>query len=310
MKFNISGLAQKLPTGVSRRIGRAGLVGQKHSPAILFGAGVIGVVATVVIASRATLKLDEVLAETNANLEKAEITLGQNLESYTESDYKNDIIKIRSAGIMQIARLYTPALMVGMVSIAALTGSHVVLTRRNFALTAAYAALEKGYDEYRRRVIDEYGAEKDHEFNLGVENREVQEKTADGDTKKHNVKYLREEGRGSQYARFFSKEGSSEWKSDLSLNQMFVQTQQNYANNLLKARGHVFLNEVYDMLGMERSKAGAVVGWVWQAGTGDDYIDFGIFRDNNRYNGQRFVNGNAVGILLDFNVDGVIYDKI
>jgi hypothetical protein len=106
----------------------------------------------------------------------------------------------------------------------------------------------------------------------------------------------------SPYARFFD-EGSPEWKKNSELNRLYVQCQQNYANNLLRARGHVFLNEVYDMLGIDRSQAGSVVGWV--IGTdGDNYVDFGL---------QRAFSSGLIGernILLDFNVDGVIYDKI
>jgi hypothetical protein len=86
---------------------------------------------------------------------------------------------------------------------------------------------------------------------------------------------------------------------------MFLQCQQNYFNQQLKARGHVFLNEIYDAIGLERSKAGTIVGWVTD-GNGDGYIDFGMFEDASR----RFINGIEPSILLDFNVDGVIYDLI
>jgi hypothetical protein len=87
---------------------------------------------------------------------------------------------------------------------------------------------------------------------------------------------------------------------------MFIRSQQNYANDLLNARGHVFLNEVYDMLGIERTSAGAVVGWV--RGNGDNEIDFGVL--NDLHSGQRFINGDERSVLLDFNVDGVVYDLI
>ena len=91
------------------------------------------------------------------------------------------------------------------------------------------------------------------------------------------------------------------------MNLFFLKAQQTNANVQLTVRGHVFLNEVYDMLGLPRTAAGAIVGWV--RGNGDDVIDFGIW-DNNDINSD-FVNGyNRSKILLDFNVDGVIYDII
>lgn len=108
----------------------------------------------------------------------------------------------------------------------------------------------------------------------------------------------------SPYARFFD-EASANWVKDPEINHIFVQCQQNFANNLLIARGHLFLNEVYDMLGIDRSSAGQVVGWVI-SGDGDNFVDFGMFEAHS----ARFVNGYERSILLDFNVDGVVVDKI
>ena len=92
---------------------------------------------------------------------------------------------------------------------------------------------------------------------------------------------------------------------------MYLRHQQNYANELLRSRGYVFLNDVYDMLGIRRTKAGQIVGWVYDEKNPniDNYIDFGIY--NVHYEGARdFVNGFECSILLDFNVDGPIIDLI
>ena len=89
---------------------------------------------------------------------------------------------------------------------------------------------------------------------------------------------------------------------------LFLRTQQNYANDLLKARGHLFLNEVYSMLGIPHTSAGAIVWWTIGAG-GDNYVDFGIFTRDSQVV-REFVNGYERSILLDFNVDGVIWDMI
>ena len=110
----------------------------------------------------------------------------------------------------------------------------------------------------------------------------------------------------SPYARFFD-ETVYEWKPDPLMNKCFLDAQQRYANNLLEARGHIFLNEVYDMLGFQRTREGAVVGWI-KNGDGDGYVDFGIYDGNER--SRAFVNGHETSILLDFNVDGTIWDKI
>ena len=286
---------------VTSKVGRQILTVQKHSPALLFGAGVVGVAATVVLASRATLKLDEVLESAQDDLKTARTLEHVN---YSNEDRKRDmvIIYVQTAG--KIVRMYAPAFAVGVLSITALTGSHIILTRRNLAITAAYAALDKGFREYRQRVVDELGVGKDKDFRYGLTDREIVEENEEGAV----VKTVRDKAPHglSVYARFFDEE-SINWVKTHSYNQMFIQCQQNYANDLLKSRGHIFLNEVYDMLGIPRTKEGAVVGWVM--GNGDDFVDFGVF-EGDRHSGMRFVLGHERSILLDFNVDGIIYDKI
>lgn len=295
-------LTKFVPKAVTAKAGRALLKSQKHSPTILFVAGVAGVVTTTVLACRATLKLDEVLAEAKENLDKAETLSHSNHSDYSTRDYKQDVTYIYIKTIAKTAKLYAPAVAVGALSVACLTGSHVILTKRNVALTSAYAALEKGFKEYRERVTAEYGPEKERELRYSVEKTE----TVDEKGKKHVTKNVGPYG-SSVYARFFDEYCKS-WNKEAEYNLLFLKCQQQWANDLLQTRGHVFLNEIYDMLGIDRSKAGQVVGWVIGK-NGDNYIDFGIF-DKDRETARNFVNGRAGAILLDFNVDGVIYDKI
>ena len=129
-------------------------------------------------------------------------------------------------------------------------------------------------------------------------------------TKKTIGTEKKEEYQASQYARFFD-ESCASWVNDAEHNLMFLRQQQQYANDLLKKRGHLFLNEVYDMLGMPRTKAGTIVGWIYDENNkyGDNCVDFGIFDLNNEYN-RSFVNGNTRTVLIDPNVDGNIFDKV
>jgi hypothetical protein len=290
---------------VTSKAGRQLLKGQKHSPAILFGAGVIGVVATTVMASKATLKLDAVLTENERKQGQAhdmhELSR-MNKENYSTKDYKKDLAILKTQLVKDCVRLYAPAVGVGVVSIAALTGSHVILTKRNTGLMAAYAALDKSFGEYRKRITDKFGPEADLEAKFGAEDREVAEDTENGT----EVKTVRSALGTSQYARFFDQTCPG-WKPQPEYNLFYIRAQQQWANDMLWARGHVFLNEVYDGLGIPRSKAGAVVGWV--KGHGDDRVDFGLYDSGNPF-ARDFVNGREGAILLDFNVDGVIYDLI
>ncbi len=285
---------------VTKEIARRTLVLERNSPSLLFGAGIAGVVGSNVLSCAATLKMQDVLEDTQEKLNTAKTLVH---DDYSEKDRKRDIALIHMQAGARIVKLYGPAILVGGASIAALTRSHNILNERNAALTAAYAALDKGFKEYRNRVVDKYGADQDREFRYGSREVEIIE-----DGKKRTVTRVGDED-PSVYARFFDPFSTS-WSKEPEYNLLFLKCQQTYANDLLLARGHVFLNEVYDMLGVPRSKAGSIVGWITtRDNSTDNHIDFGIFNGED-HNIRDFVNGRENAILLDFNVDGVIYDKI
>lgn len=292
----------KIKNALTSKLGRQILLTQKHSPTVLFAAGVVGVVTTAVLASRATLKLDEVLEDTQAKLELAKSLVHVD---YTDEDRKRDMVLIHAKSVMRVGKLYGPAVIVGVLSIAALTGSHVILTRRNGALTAAYVTLDQAFRKYRSRVVDEYGQDKDEEYRFGTIQKDVTTVGKDGVSKTKTVKVVDPNGY-SMYAKFFD-EYNKNWQKEAEYNMLFLRTQQQYANHMLHARGHVLLNDVYDSLGIERTKAGCIVGWV--LGSGDNFIDFGIFADDKE-RARAFVNGDERSIRLDFNVDGPIYQLL
>jgi hypothetical protein len=291
-----------VPGVITQKIARSSLLAQKNSPEILLAAGVVGMVGSTVLACRATLKMDALLEEA-----KDKLTTAKELEhpEYSDRDRQRDITLVYYQTGAKIVKAYAPAIILGGLSIYALTTSHSIMTKRTVALTAAYGALEKGFNEYRGRVIEKYGEEEDRNFRYGSQQIEV----TDPDTGKKKTVTRVSHDAPSIYARFFDVTSRS-WSKEPEYNLLFLQCQQNYANDLLQSRGHVFLNEVYDMLGIERSKAGAIVGWVLSKnGETDNYIDFGVF-DGKTQAARDFVNGFEGSILLDFNVDGVIFDKI
>ena len=291
-----------VPNAVSRPVHTSIAQAKISSPNVMFGVGVFGVLVSTVLACRSTLKLPEVMEEFSEDVEAVK-ALGNNAKaggcSYDEGEYYRDLIYVYAKGSYKIAKLYAPSVVITTASLAALTGAHVTLVNRNAALTSTLALVGKAFDEYRERVKEEVGVDKELDIYHAVENKVVI--SADGS--RETVKIV-DPNKLSAYARFFD-EGSPYWEKNAELNRLFVQCQQNYANNILQSRGHVFLNEVYDMFGIERSQAGCVVGWVLGP-DGDNYVDFGMFDAYNR----DFVNGQERSILLDFNVDGVVYDKI
>jgi hypothetical protein len=280
------------------KISRGVLQTQKASPTILFGAGVVGVVASTVLACKATLKLESVL---NGAEDTLNVIAELENEKYSDNDRRRDKAIVRTKTAVKVLKLYGPAITVGTIGVTCLAGSHKILTTRNAGLMAAYATLEKGFEEYRSRVLGELGEEKERELRYGHELQTVKDEFGEKVVKRVAA------GEPSIYARFFD-EVSPSWKKTPEYNFLFVRCQQNWANDMLKARGHVFLNEVYDSLGISRTKAGAVVGWVLHPDN-DNFIDFGVF-DGNNERARDFVNGREGSILLDFNVDGVILDQI
>lgn len=301
-----------VPAKLTVAAGQATLQLSKQSPHILFGAGIVGFGATIYLASKAVLKLDRHVDNFQENLETVKELYDsakdsdEGRASYPKSEYRKDLAYLYANSIYDITKMYAPTVIVGTLTIVCLTKSHTILSNRNTALMAAYSVLERSYNAYRKRVIDEFGEDKDREFRYPT--KEIRTLSIDEKGKaveKVETKTLLDQY--STYARFFD-EMCPDWKRNPEYNLIFLRAQQNWANDLLRARGHVFLNEVYDMLGIPRTKAGAVVGWVI-GHEGDNYIDFGLF-DGENSAARDFVNGRERSILLDFNVDGVIYDKI
>lgn len=292
-----------IPETVTRAVGNKILQTKINSPHILFAAGVAGVVGSTVLACRATLRLEETLdsVKTDVDAVKTKIDAASNADEvlpHVETEFRKELSVVYTKAAIDVGRLYGPSLALGAVSIAALTGSHIQLHRRNTALTATLAVVSKAYEEYRARIQAELGVERERELYLNAS--PVERVNEEG--KKETVR-LTTPDKISPYARFFD-DTSPNWCKEPELNRIFLQCQQNYANHLLKARGHVFLNEVYDALGLERTHAGQVVGWVLN-GDGDNYVDFGMYDPGN----SRFINQHEHTVLLDFNVDGVVYDK-
>lgn len=288
---------------LSSVMGRQSLLLQKNSPKLLFVGGVAGMVGSTVLACRGTLKLEAVIDKTQSDLEASKEVAKSHPDQYSENDRRKDtaIIYVRSGA--EIAKLYGPAFILGSLSIAALTKSHNMLTERNAALTAAYVALDRGFKEYRQRVVEKYGEDADRDLRYDAQKVEIEDESG------KKKKALRVgPGGASQYARFFD-EYSTSWSKDPETNRLFLHCQQNLANDLLHARGHLFLNEVYGMLGMDHTSAGAVVGWI-SGGDGDNYVDFGVFIPDADDRVRDFVNGREGSVLVDFNVDGIIWDKI
>lgn len=305
----------EIMANLTRKFNRAGLKVQKHSPEILLAAGAVGVVVSGVMACKATLKLESVMNEAKDTIDKIhEVASDPEMtEKYTEEDSKKDLAIVYGQTAVKLVKLYGPSVLLGAASLGCMIGSNRILNKRNVALAAAYTAVDKSFKEYRGRVVERFGKELDKELRYNIKAEEVEKVTVDKNGKEKVEKTtinVADPNAYSQYAIVFD-DGNEGWDPDPERTKFFLIQQQNWANERLKARGHLFLNEVYDMLGARRTKAGAQVGWVYdeEHTTGDNYVDFGIF-DIYNPKARDFVNGYEKVIVLDFNVDGVILDMI
>lgn len=304
----------ELMTTVSSSFNKMGFQLKKHSPEILVVAGVVGVVASAVMACKATTKVSEILEKTKEDINSIHDCANNEsmANEYTSEDAKKDLAIVYVQTGIKLAKLYAPAVALGVLSLGSILASNNILRKRNVALAAAYATVDKGFKEYRNRVVERFGEEVDRELRHNIKAKKIEKIVIGEDGKEKKVKetiqVAEDPNTYSDYARFFD-DGCTGWEKDSEYNLMFLRAQQQYANDKLRANGHLFLNEIYDMLGIPRTKAGQVVGWVYDAKNpiGDNYVDFGIY-DIHRETVRNFVNGYERTILLDFNVDGNILD--
>ena len=302
---------------VSRTFHRTAFKFKKHSPEILVVSGVVGVVGATVLACKATLKVNEIKEEALENLDKiheaGEKGMTQAGEVYTEEDVKKETAIVYVQTAYKYAKLYAPAAIVGGLSITAILAGHNITRKRNVALAAAYTALETSFKDYRGRVVERFGAALDKELRYNIKTKEIERVIKNEDGTETIVKEdveVADINLYSEYAKFFD-DGCNGWTKDPEYNLMFLRQQQRYANDLLQRQGYLFLNDVYEMLGIPRSPAGQIVGWLYDEKNplGDNCVEFGIY-DMHKPGCRNFVNGYERTILLDFNVDGEIYKYI
>lgn len=298
----------------TRTFHMTGLKLKKHSPEILAVAGVVGIVASTVMACKATTKVSTVLDKAKNDIEVIHTVAETKPEEYTAEDSKKDLAIVYVQTGVELAKLYGPAVVLGTLSITSMLASNNILRKRNVALAAAYSTVDKGFKEYRGRVVERFGEAMDKELRYNLKAKEIEETVVNEDgaesVVKKTINVVDDPNNYSEFARFFD-DSCAGWDEDPSYRMMFLKRQQNYANDKLQKQGYLFLNDVYEMLGFPKTKAGQSVGWLYDEvmPLGDNFVDFGIF-NANKVAARDFVNGYEPVICLDFNVDGDILDYI
>lgn len=276
----------------------------KHAPTILTGAGTVGLVGTAVLASRATLTYKELIAD-----EVMVITDGPNLmkrnEHYTEEEFRKDRIICYSRIVTKTLKHYAPTISLGVASVAAFWWSHSIQTKRIAGLAAAYAALDTSYRKYKKSVAKIIGEESMKK----VEEQIVKDVVFTEEPFEYDKMAESVIPEYSPYARIID-ETSSVWDPNDDITELNIHAQLNYMNDLLRTRGYLFLSDVYDALGIPRTPASQVVGWLWKKGDGDHYVSFGDIEGHRIKFWDDSRRREVANYLLDFNVDGEIVNEI
>lgn len=305
----------EITSKMTRAFGKTKLTVKKYSPEILIVAGVVGTVTSAVMACRATMKLDSVLADGKSKIDAVHDYVESHgySEEYSEDDVKKDLTIGYTKAAVEVAKLYAPSVILGTLSITAILTSNNILRKRNVSLAAAYAAVNTSFKEYRGRVVDRFGKEVDRELRYNIKSKEIETTVVD---ENNNATTVTETVKTPDPSTIDDTakiwyEGQPGWSKDPEFNLMYLKKQQAYATDLLKHQGYLFLNDVYEILGFPKTAAGQQIGWIYDEKNpiGDNFVDFGIY-DMSSEQKVNFVNGYERSILLEFNHDGNILKYI
>lgn len=293
---------------------------RRHSPEILIVTGVVGGVGAAVMACKATAKADAVYDYYHEEMDRVEQCESDHSLSesgtYTDDDAQKDraIIYIQTAG--KFIKLYGPSVLVGITSIACIFASNAILRKRAIAAAAAYSALDGAFSEYRARVIDKYGEDVDKELRYGTKAKKITQTVVSEDGTEAKAKVVNHTYPGglSCYAVPFKAYTTDAhdnqirnvyYDMDSDYNEAYIRSREQFATDRLLAYGHLFLNDVYHILGIPPTKAGQIVGWSLE--NGDTYVSFAAYNKNGL--NDPLIHDEDGDILLDFNVSGNIIDQ-
>lgn len=287
-----------------------GVTLKAHSPEIFMAVGVVGTVAGTVVACKATTKLDDILAETQEKVVQIKEFDPETVEAeYTENDRKKDLVITYTKGGMDILKLYGPSLAILSLSLASMLVANNILRKRNFALMAAYTALDKSFKDYRGRVASKYGDAVEEELRMGLEKRRVSEEITDENGKTKKVKKDVDIITANDSTLIeLSEDTWSEWDNVMEYNESLVSARESYLNDILNAQGYVLMSDVKTVFGLHPDGTDYQLGWVRVPDNevGDNEVHLRWRKSLKEYtNANGDVKYKPV-IYLDPNYDGVV----
>lgn len=299
--------------------GKIKINAKRYGPQIMIVGGSIGTIAAIAMACVETKKAIKIVDESKKEIE--EVRNKQITDGYTEKDKKKELTKAYTRTAGKLAITYAPAIGVEIASLGLIGGGAKIINDQKVTLATALATSLGDFKGYRKRLIEKFGDEGekiDKELRYGLKELEITEEVEENGKKKQKkrkVYALPDNKSECCYQRILDK-GNYLWDSHPDTVLFILRAKQKYFNDRLNAYGYVFLNEVLEELGFDRTRVGQEVGWI-KNGSEDCYIDFRVtpvevFHDSFETNEVVKVLPDArrnCAYVLDFNVDGSILTK-
>ena len=243
---------------------------KKHSPEILMGVGIGGMVAGGVIACRTTYK-KTCVRRLNYDIRLEEIEEDVRTHDITEETAKEQVKKETRTYRLDLVKYYIVPVTIEVTGIACILASNHIMRKRIAGLTVAFTTVNTAFEKYRENVRERYGEEVDRSILLGE--RQVTVETEDENGKKKKETITVADPDISTVGRYFTRKNDNWSDSEAFLNNFFSM-QACYLTDLLRARGFVLLNDIYDCLGFDKdTEAGIVVGKVYNRDSDDNRIE-------------------------------------
>lgn len=297
-----------IPKGLSRFGNRSVLKARKHSPTILVVAGVVGMGVTVVAAVKASKKAEVVVSDHKAQrVQIGDIPAKNSVAKDVRKAKQVEVLELYYNTGLELTKVYGPTILLGVLSSGSILYGHKILHGRHLATMTAYSGLMEQFASYRGRIRQTLGEKAELDIYNGAHGEYVEDPNHKGEYKLQPV--FADGDPSSDVRRPWFDEKNAYFRQDPEVNIMHLTGVQRHMNELFQVRGHLFLNEVLDALNMPRHPEGQILGWVLDAGTGDNFVDFGFLTNDDPHT-VAFRNAEVPDVRLNFNVDGIVMDLI
>lgn len=277
-------------TNTLSRVGTAALrTLEHHAPKILLGTSIVCGIGATVTACKATLKLPETMKEITENVEAAKAIEVE--EGEQDATKNKEVVKSYISGGIKLAKLYGPSVGLTVTSVACALAGNRMMNQRYAGALAALGSTEKMFDNYRKRVVEEFGEEKDTQFANGIREVVTDEPVLNKDgtpktdkngevktTKKTSVEY---DPSVNKYSRMFDEVSTKAWDPNPDYNVSTLLGRQQYFNDMLHSHRYLFLNTVYKELGYPITAYGQDMGWIIDDDTPNAVVDLGLYDFTN-----------------------------